>query len=366
MNILEAIARNYERRQAGRTGEGLKDIFFDVEELLSACGAQEGEARAIAEQQLRDAEKKGIIYLDSLHKRDKSLLFKVRFNSSMEELLYSSIGQDSPTANRKLLADQFNSAAKFNVPAKWCDRWVDWCNEMQSIALRGGSVEPFSRLPCSQNVKLLELLAKILAWEGESLVRFASCLLCGDSKSLELVSSKLARLLDKISHGQVKSLEELGIIANPRFALIHGPLELTFGTDRINFGLCHGAVRVSSVDILRATGIQTSAKRCLTVENETSFHELAKLQSGELLVQTSFPGSGTLALLRRLPPTIEYWHFGDSDDAGFEILETLRQMSGREFRPLHMQRGKLPFEQEAMGRPQLKEWPFYRQVSSLL
>src|SRR6266550_4683277 len=30
--------------------------------------------------------------------------------------------------------------------------------------------------------------------------------------------------------------------------------------------------------------IETPAHRCLTVENETSFHELAKLRSGELLI----------------------------------------------------------------------------------
>jgi hypothetical protein len=77
-----------------------------------------------------------------------------------------------------------------------------------------------------------------------------------------------------------------------------------------------------------------------------------------LLIQTSFPSSGTLALLKRLPPDIEYWHFGDSDDAGFEILKVLRETSGRDVQPLHMQMGRMPFEQESRGRPAPK-WPFY-------
>jgi len=34
----------------------------------------------------------------------------------------------------------------------------------------------------------------------------------------------------------------------------------------------------------RASRIETAACRCLTVENETSFHELAKLRSSELLI----------------------------------------------------------------------------------
>ena len=64
-------------------------------------------------------------------------------------------------------------------------------------------------------------------------------------------------------------------------------------------------------------------------------------------------------LLQRLPDEMEFWHFGDSDEAGFDILRVLREKSGRNFQPLHMQRGRIPFEQESLGRPKLKNWPFY-------
>jgi hypothetical protein len=112
-------------------------------------------------------------------------------------------------------------------------------------------------------------------------------------------------------------------------------------------------------DIQRADEVATIARRCLTVENETSFEELAKLRSGELLVQTSYPGSGTLALVHRLPVTMEFWHFGDSDEAGFDILRVLRDKSGRDIESLHMERGRIPFEQESLGRPTKPTWPFY-------
>jgi hypothetical protein len=45
--------------------------------------------------------------------------------------------------------------------------------------------------------------------------------------------------------------------------------------------------------------------------------------------------------------------------AGFEILRTLRERSGRDFHPLHMEAGRIPFEQESLGRPTRKTWPFY-------
>ncbi len=130
----------------------------------------------------------------------------------------------------------------------------------------------------------------------------------------------------------------------------------------MNLGPLQGAFRLAQSDIERAEEITTTASRCLTVENETSFHELAKLCSGELLIQTSYPGSGTLALVRRLPVNLEFWHFGDSDEAGFDILRDLREKSVRDFKSLHMEPGRVPFEQESLGRPHFNAWPFYRPV----
>jgi hypothetical protein len=131
-------------------------------------------------------------------------------------------------------------------------------------------------------------------------------------------------------------LEDIGILANPRFVLLHGPLRLRLDGEWLDLRLLAGPFRLSEHDVTRAQTVETTASRCLTVENETTFHELAKLRCGELLIHTSFPGSGTLALLRRFPAHLEFWHFGDTDSKGFEILRDLRERSGRPFRALHM------------------------------
>ena len=135
------------------------------------------------------------------------------------------------------------------------------------------------------------------------------------------------------------------------------------------------------------------------MENETSFYELAKLQSGELLVQASYLGTATRELLRHLAGVQEFWHFGDSDPNGFDILRVLREQTKRPFLPLHMRFWALPktpvltseqrkltralcdspslhaeekaevkkmskssaglFEQESLLKPPIKQWPFY-------
>jgi hypothetical protein len=222
-----------------------------------------------------------------------------------------------------------------------------------------------------ENADILALLPKLLAWRGESLVRFASCVLCGHSKELESMAAlertgefagqlrgKLGRLLEEITGGAIRTLDDLGISANPRSALLHGPVRLLLDGAWLDLGPLAGPFRLSQTDIERAERIETAAQRCVTVENETTFCELAKTRGGELLICTSFPGSATLALLRRLPLELPCWHFGDSDAAGFEILRVLRERTGRDFQPLHMEPGRIPFEQESLGRPGPR-WPFY-------
>lgn len=370
--VLEALARRYEQRLAGRTGEFSRDVLVDVEDLLRDAGAAEGDSRAVAEQQLREAEQAGILKLEPLHKRDRASLHQVRFSPANEAGLFDLLGRSSPKLVRDALAKQFADAAAHELLARWRDGWKVWCERMRTAALAGKSVEPFDRHPSPDNAKLLALLPRLLAWEGESLVRFASCVLCGDSKTLESLAApdrdgefrdklrgKLGRLLEEITSGQICVLDDVGILPNPRFALIHGPIKLRLDGEWLDLGRLQGAFRLAEADIVRAESVVTAAQRCLTVENETSFHELAKLQSGTLLIQTSYPGSGTLKMLQRLPAELEFWHFGDSDDAGFDILRVLREKSGRDFRPLQMQNGRIPFEQESLGRPNLMSWPFY-------
>lgn len=370
--VLEAIARRYEWSQAGRTGETTRDVLLSLEELLREADCSEGEKRAVAEQQLAEAEAAGILTRVPLHKRDRSHINQIRISPSNESALYARLGCPSPTQLRAALADQFRTASSLHTPIRWQESWTTWCKGMEQTALAGRSVAPFDREPTKANAELLALLPKLLGWEGESLVRFASCLLCGQSKKLEELAEidrdgefsgqlrgRVGRLLEDITGDAIRTLDDIGILPNPRSVLAHGPLKLCLGGARLDLGLLQGAFRLSQKDIEQAEEIETPSLRCLTIENETTFHELTKCHCGELLICTTYPGSATVALLRRLPPNLEYWHFGDSDEAGFEILRVLREKSGRDFRPLHMQRGRIPFEQESLGRPTQKTWPFY-------
>ena len=369
--VIKAIAQLYANSKAGRTGQGSLDFQPELKVVLSQAKSTDGDARAQALIDLAEAEATDLIQLER-HRRDPDIILKVRLPLGNEARLFECIGEPAPAARRQLLAQQFKNATALDVPDEWRSGWTAFCQRLERAAACGENISPFSRDALDENTELLTVLSKILGWRGESLVRFVSCVICQNSKRLEELAmieregefggklrGKLGRLLEQITGGQIRTLDDLAILPNPRSALAHGPLKLCLDGDWLDFARLHGAYRIAASDIERAESAITSAKRCLTVENETSFHELAKLRSGELLIQTSFPGSGTLKLLQRLPADMEFWHFGDSDDAGFEILRVLRQKSGRDFKPLLMQRGRIPFEQESLGRPQLPSWPFY-------
>jgi hypothetical protein len=217
--------------------------------------------------------------------------------------------------------------------------------------MSGASLQPFSK---TGNHELMDALTGVLNWQGESLIRYASARICGDSKRLQALESKLVMALGEIT-GE-RSLEAFGILHKPRSVNLHGPLVLEIGNSCIDFSALPGTYTLSETNLAEARHVFTAARICLTVENEDVFMELAKRNPGALLIQTSFPGSAVRRLIARLPE-MDFHHFGDSDPAGFDILRDLREKTGRNFRPILMEHRPSPqpvplsaMEQETLAR----------------
>lgn len=399
--ILLALARCFQASQTGKCGWSQGDFTHDYRKLLEAAAAADGDDRVRAEADLKAAERQsgGLLTLDR-HPRDPALVHRVRLaGAAAEAWLFDRLGVPSPTRRRDELAAGFSKAAADPaVPGDWADAWRTWCGDLAARAVRGSPLGPFAKDDPAGNAELLRVLPGLLAWRGESLIRFASCVLCGDSKRLEQLEARLRHALQEITGDPGLTLQSLGLLPKPRTVLLHGPLRLELPGGTLDTGLLAGPVQLSETDIAAAERIHTPAVSLLSIENETSFHEIAKLRSGILLIHTSYPGSAVRQLFARLPPELPCHHFGDSDPAGFDILRDLREKTGRSIAPLHMdfrdcddpplltaedQRllerllalpthrdlhpvlaqlkaagHKGRFEQESLGRPH-PEWPFH-------
>lgn len=327
--VLVTLAEMYSQRRSGRTGQGVRDFVIDYEVLLRDADCTKGEVRSCAERDLQEAEAAGILIVER-HKL--GLPLRVRFSPQNEAPLFTRIGLATPTSQRQGLSEIFDHAIREDVPARWIEGWREFCGTMAQAARSGASVAPFSREKDDEVREILHLLPRLLAWETESLLRFASCRLCGNSKRLEELQNKLSACLLRITDGYVECLADLGISENERALILHGPLRLSFSSGDLDLGLLTAPFRVDRRDLQKAH-IRTAARRMLTVENLSMLHEMAKKDSGIILASSGSEGgfahSAVITFLKALPEEVECFHFGDSDPKGFEILSDLRQRSGR-------------------------------------
>ena len=331
---IHALAAIYRQSSPAKSG-ALKDYTIDWEKFLRSAGFHDGDARELAEQELLVAERAagGLLVIDRHPRTGAKQVIRLKREGG-EAWLFAAVGSPSPAEERETLGKFFEGAAAISVQP--VDGWRAWCEGLASRAREGASVAPFRRDDPAGNRSLLEALAGVLDWREESLVRYASAVICRDSKALENLRPRLLAALREITGREDVSLEDYGISNKPRSVMIHGPLVLELPEGRIDFGLLAGPVSVSAIDLAAAKSVGCRARLCLTVENESVFLELAKRRTGVLLVQTSFPGAATRLLFERLPAGLECRHFGDSDPAGFDVLRDLREKTCREFRPVMM------------------------------
>jgi hypothetical protein len=398
--VLLKLAEWYEGSAAGLHGGGKLNVQPAIEELLAEAGCGEGEARELAERDLRAAQATGVITLLAAHRREPDTIAKVLLAPTNEEAFFDYIGQPSPSKRRMEWAALFHEAATWPVPERFACAWNNFCIARAEAALCWRGMKPFERNDFVGGRELLTLLPRLLAWDGRHLVRWASSILCGQSKFLERRQRTIESLLAEATAGIAPSYESLGILPVPPGVTFHGPLRLRIGNEWRDFRGLHGSASLSGADVERITGCECEASRCLTVENATPYRSLAALHSGELLILTSYPNEATLGLiahLKTLPSPPEFWHFGDTDPSGFHILTDLRKRSGIDVRSFSMRYrpssaaplltareralvldliSKMPveraaleamlaagnkgdFEQESLKPPNRSCWPFY-------
>jgi hypothetical protein len=336
MNTLHELAALYRESSAGRSGAA-KDYTLDWEKFLRQTNRHDGDARELAEQELLEAERvsAGLLVIDRHPRTGTKEVLRLKREGG-ESWLFNVTGLASPTDERKRLASFFQEAMAIKLPGQYAAGWNAWCEALFQYALDGRPVSPFKRDDRKGNEMFLSALAGVLNWRGESLIRYASAVICRDSKALENLRPRLMSALRQITGQAEITLEDFGITDTPRSVLIHGPLTLMLPGGKIDFGVLSGPVALSATDLKEALAVECAARICLTVENETVFRELAKRAADVLLVQTSFPGAATRLLFERLPANIPCYHFGDSDPAGFDILRDLREKTGRGFEPVMM------------------------------
>lgn len=176
---------------------------------------------------------------------------------------------------------------------------------------------------------------------GERILRKASASLFGDSKRLEALTPWLDLLvtgeLATSGLADVQVWSALGLRREPQPLLLAGQ-----GTVVLDDGSFHVLpARWLGFPVDAVTGISTTVRALLSIENLASFHEAAALRGDApvLLIYTGgMPSpawqSAYARLLDGLPDTAALYHWGDIDLGGFRIAARLAAQAGTRSRVL--------------------------------
>lgn len=196
---LQALANLYRQSSAGRTGAA-KDYTLDWEKFLRQTNRHDGDARELAEQELLEAERAsaGLLVIDRHPRTGAKEVLRLKREGG-ESWLFAATRLASPTDERKQLASFFQGATEIRVPEKHSAGWNAWCEALSHSALDGRPVSPFKRDDTEGNATLLDALLGVLNWRDESLIRYASAMICRDSKALENLRPRLVSALREIT-----------------------------------------------------------------------------------------------------------------------------------------------------------------------
>lgn len=333
--ILYELGEQYRRSKLGRTGEAAKDFMVPLDKIMEEAKYESSEDADFAGQELLAAERLGALTLDRDEKSPSKIL-RIRISRQQENELFRILGEKSPKQERIILSDLFESYVDAPVPENYRGSWNFWCQLYAQNCLKGIQIAPFFRDKPEDIREILDLIIQLFKWPHASQVELVSGVLCGDTTRIDKLLNRLTRVLTIFTDGAVNGLEDFGILMEPQQCHFHGRIRLKLNRTWVDCAAFRSGIQVQDVDIEGLSEVEVNAPRCVVVQKPGTFHELVKLNCGDLLILSDHPNEPTQSLIKLLPSTIEFWFLGNSDPNGFDILRNLRQLTGKPFQPLHM------------------------------
>jgi hypothetical protein len=397
MNWLAEFYRRWQAARGRRVTASSRAFSQDWVKLLEAAGITSAEDQATA---AREAEACGQLVLKR-HRYRKYLIERVTLPLASEAWLIERFGG---TASGDLQAAALEIVAGFSASghARFPLEWAALCESLRVAFSQGRSLRPFGWSHPDTLRRLLDGVKKLSEneWSAGTLIRAASVDIGLDSKELERHQRTFESGLSRLFGAEI-SLKSLGLAAGDSHVELHGPVCLHFPDGSVHDFDGLENVLISAADLARCSSISTTAERLLSIENrKTTFRQYAAANQDRrtLVASTSFPTRAFRYLLEKLPVSLPYHHFGDTDPAGWQILLKLREATprpveafrmkvraGERLRPLTPYDLKLlpsllvsplladsrteiaaiatwgdrgDFEQETLGLPSLGGWPF--------
>ncbi|MFC5404309.1 Wadjet anti-phage system protein JetD domain-containing protein [Cohnella soli] len=233
-------------------------------------------------------------------------------------------------------------------PWEWVRSWF----EKIAAALSGRKSGGLDLDDPQRASDLASVLCALPGLDADVPKRLFSLSMFGDTKYFERnVESSLLSLLRQhyFSEGMERDeelLESVGIVQNPAFVYVCGPLQLIVNDRATETGTLPGGIALSQETIRRIVRMEIAgAARIVTIENLTSYHQWITRHADRqdlLTVYTGgFPSRTAQQFFAKLSKAafladIPVFHWGDMDVGGIRIFEYMRHQYFPKLTPLYM------------------------------
>ena len=188
--------------------------------------------------------------------------------------------------------------------------------------------------------QLLKATEAVVKVQNETFYRDFSIQVFRDSKVFDRISGKVAALLFEYGEFAEKDqvLAELNLVRNPTYVHIQGAAKVILNGAEIDLSALHGDIAFSSTMLNDIDRVELTGRSVMTVENLTSFH-LVDCENRLVIYLGGFHNAVRRHLIMKIHqqnPDVAFYHFGDIDAGGFQILQHLRRQTGINFIPHKM------------------------------
>ena len=357
--ILHALLDAYERRHPrpdAHAERPTRSIRYSLEGTpLPGYHSQIDPApRQVANEQLQQLERLGLLKLDWLPGETGHLLASVTLVPEGADALFAWLGRTPEAARRARLMDSL-LGERFRF-----DGWRLTAVQGSIDQIKAGKApSPFSLTDDAFNRDLLTALAALDQVKEETPYRVFSVRVFNDSKRLEDLLGALCTLarrgsLDWRDWSNGEILRELSLTANPTHIYLHGPWRLVDDAGQVmSLGEFDPSVGLPATQAHHARRVNVEAGRVVCVENPTAFYELVRHAKGKpteapalssdplaALCLWGNPSPACRHLLRRLvaelPEAVSLYVWADIDYGGLNIMAQLREQVSPRFEPYRM------------------------------
>lgn len=214
-----------------------------------------------------------------------------------------------------------------------------YCNKQLERLLINKSVQYFSG-DLNEFENILNAIDELLKVENETFTRDFSVKVFKNSKTFEMISSKVVGLLFEFGDFPEKEdvLGNLNIVKNPTYVNFKGAGIITIGEQTIDLNKLDGDIAISSSLIASINDIKVTGNAVITIENLTSFNTFEDDDMFAIYLG-GFHNKVRRDFIKKVYSqnnNIDFFHFGDIDAGGFYILEHLKRETGVDFKPYKM------------------------------